>query len=206
MLCQQWGHYPEVTGIDIGFRPIAGDHQSLALRIHLARPADRLWLERRNPLPTTIKGIPISVVIGRYQPLNQAKPSSAVSKCSIEAAGLGFALSRYLTQQNPLSGRSHELLAQNAGMFDILAPSSDHGDRAFNDLIATLERSLAADPSASASVVCYQHGAMSDDKISLYVKNMPRSDKPRRYRVDGIGHYRCEGVSGLASGMRVRAL
>ena len=206
-LCETWGSLPEVTGVDIGYRPVAGLKHSLCFRIHLAKPADRLWLEKQQPLAREIQGLPVSVVIGRYQEqMPPVKSPTLVNKCSIENNGLGYALSGYLSHQHPLTGRCHRLLASYESNADILAPSGDNTEQPLLTLISELEQKLTLNPKAPASVVCYQPGALCEDKINLYLRNLPPSHTNHKYRLDGIGLYRCHGNYQLHAGIRVRPL
>jgi hypothetical protein len=66
---RRFGHRPEVTGIDVGFKVKGGrERKQLAVRIHVRekfRPAS--LLSKRERFPTTIRAVPVDVLQSNFR-------------------------------------------------------------------------------------------------------------------------------------------
>jgi endonuclease G len=152
---RRFGHRPEVTGIDVGFKVKGGrERRQLAVRIHVRekfRPAS--LLSKRERFPRSIRAVPVDVLqsnfrtseavltaeAGRRERNDPMAPGISVSHVNGRPGTLGAFVKDAATGAWCLLTAAHVLLDDPDARFGdaVIQPARHHGGRP-QDRVATL--------------------------------------------------------------------
>ena len=152
----QYGHLPNVTAIDIGYKYTNGERsKTLAVRIHLKKKRPKSELSEEDILPETLEGFPVDVIEANYIPhaanastnrttrFKPLQPGISVGNIKISAGTLGLILKDNNSKKPAILSNWH-VLAGNTGKKgdSIVQPGKFDGGKNPQDKVATLERMI----------------------------------------------------------------
>jgi hypothetical protein len=152
---RQYGHRPNYTGADIGYRWDKGKRtDELVVRVHVTRKIPVAEIESALVFPATIEGVPLDVIEGHYHasastPNDHQQPSSILMggvSCGRLDGGTGTAGLIVIDEETSRPGilsNWHVLAGAHARRGDsIVHPGNLDGPAGGNQTVAKLERMI----------------------------------------------------------------
>lgn len=186
-----FGDLTEVTGIDVGFLPIAQGDAPLGLRIHVATPADVLRLHQSQHIPNTLDGLRLMLIPSQFkaQQISRVKYPNSV-KYTVHCESLGQLVHQVLAHQHPLTGRDFLHTGCSGLKGKILSPTAQTATKAMLLELNELQQQIIQNPSAPAPILCYQKGHFpGTDHFEVNIANIEAKPANTTLRVDGCGFY-----------------
>ncbi len=92
-----FGHRPEVTGVDIGYKYQDGQRgEEVVLRVHLREKLAPDLVEPAQLLPREIDGVPLDVIQGNYTPSGGSVLALAARRRRRDPVQPGLSISHHL--------------------------------------------------------------------------------------------------------------
>ena len=92
-----YGHRPDVTGVDIGYKYNDGERtDEITVRIHVREKIPLSLLQAAEVLPTEIDGVPIDVIQGNYAPSANGTLATAVRRARRDPIQPGISISHHM--------------------------------------------------------------------------------------------------------------
>lgn len=212
---QMFAARPDITGVDIGYRHVAGQRtDDLAVRLHVARKIAASALSETERFPSHIEGIPVDVI--ETQHVVQRGPGRATQRHSILTGGMsvgrlndgagtiGAIVVDNASGRPALLSNWHVLVGESGRTGDlILQPGELDGGEA-DDAIATLSRWVLGEQGDAAIALLngkrawlpIQYGSKTTVKsarmaqLGETVLKQGRAADTLQGRVDGEGFYK----------------